>query len=148
MSDFSRDRAEIVALINRYAELLDGGRLDEVAALFDRATWRAALTGAVLSTPEQVRAVYANVILYDDGTPRTRHLMTNITVEVGDDGAEATSRCYFTVLQGVVPGEPIQTILSGRYVDRFAKGPDGWHFTDRLFHADLIGDQSRHFRAG
>ena len=29
----------------------------------------------------------------------------------------------------------------------FANGPDGWYFTDRLFHADLIGDQSRHFRA-
>jgi 3-phenylpropionate/cinnamic acid dioxygenase small subunit len=146
--DLSRDRAEIVALINRYAELLDGGRLDEVAALFDRATWRASRTGVTLSTPEQVRAVYRNVILYEDGTPRTRHLLTNVTVEVEEPGDEASSRCYFTVLQGVVPGEPIQVILSGRYVDRFAKGPDGWHFTDRLFHADLIGDQSRHFGAG
>jgi hypothetical protein len=145
--DFSRDRAEIVALLNRYAELLDGGQLDEVAALFDRATWRASRTGVTLSTPEEVRSVYRNVILYDDGTPRTRHLMTNVDVDVDETGAGASSTCYFTVLQGVVPGEPIQTILSGRYVDRFAKGPDGWHFTDRLFHADLIGDQSRHFRA-
>jgi 3-phenylpropionate/cinnamic acid dioxygenase small subunit len=144
--DLSRDRAEIVALINRYAELLDGGQLDEVAALFDRATWRASRTGVTLSTPEEVRAVYRNVILYEDGTPRTRHLLTNVTVDVDDDGVAASSSCYFTVLQGVAPGEPIQPILSGRYVDRFAKGPDGWHFTDRLFHADLIGDQSRHFR--
>jgi hypothetical protein len=146
--DFSRDRAQIVALINRYAELLDGGQIDEVVALFDRATWRASRTGATLSTPEEVRAVYANVILYDDGTPRTRHLMTNVTVDIDDSGHEASSSCYFTVLQGVIPGEPIQTILSGRYVDRFAKDADGWHFTDRLFHADLIGDQSRHFRVG
>jgi hypothetical protein len=145
--DVGRDRAEIVALINRYAELLDGGQLDEVAALFDRATWRASMTGVTLTTPEEVRAVYRNVILYEDGTPRTRHLMTNVTVDVDDDGAAASSTCYFTVLQGVVPGEPIQVILSGRYVDRFANGPDGWYFTDRLFHADLIGDQSRHFRA-
>ena len=146
--DVSRDRAEIVALINRYAELMDAGRLDEVAALFDLATWRASRTGVTLSTPDEVRDVYRGVILYEDGTPRTRHLITNLTVDVDDDGGEASSSCYFTVLQGVVPGEPIQVILSGRYVDRFAKGADGWHFTDRLFHADVIGDQSRHFRAG
>jgi len=146
--DLCRDRAEIVALIHRYAELLDAGRLDEVAALFERATWRASRNDLTLSSPDQVRAVYRNVILYEDGTPRTRHLLTNLTVDVDDAGVEASSSCYFTVLQGVVPGEPIQAILSGRYVDRLAKGPDGWHFTDRLFHADLIGDQSRHFRAG
>jgi hypothetical protein len=146
--EFCRDRAEIVALINRYAELLDSGRLDEVAGLFELATWRASRTGVTLSTPDEVRAVYRNVILYDDGTPRTRHLLTNVTIDVDDTGVDASSRCYFTVLQGVVPGEPIEAILSGRYEDRFAKGPDGWHFTDRLFHADLIGDQSRHFRGG
>src|SRR5215831_4318421 len=97
--DVSRDRAEIIALINRYAELLDGGQLDEVAALFDRATWRASMTGASLSTPEEVRAVYRNVILYEDGTPRTRHLMTNVSVDVDDNSVEASSSCYFTVLQ-------------------------------------------------
>jgi hypothetical protein len=145
---FSRDRAEIIALINRYAALLDEGRLDEVAELFEQATWRASRTGVTLSSPEQVRAVYRNVILYEDGTPRTRHLMTNVTVDIDDGGVEASSSCTFTVLQGVVPGEPIETILSGRYLDQFAKGPHGWYFTDRLFHADLIGDQSRHFRAG
>ncbi len=44
------------------------------------------------------------------------------------------------------PGTPIEPILSGRYVDRYRRGPDGWHFANRDFHVDLTGDLSRHFR--
>ena len=42
------DRDEITALVHRYAELLDGGDLDAVVALFAHTTWRSAGTGAVL----------------------------------------------------------------------------------------------------
>jgi len=50
------------------------------------------------------------------------------------------------VLQGVETGGPINVILSGRYVDRYRRGPDGWEFADRLFHADIVGDLSRHYK--
>jgi 3-phenylpropionate/cinnamic acid dioxygenase small subunit len=138
------DVEEITALVYRYAELLDGGDLEGVVRLFDGATWRSAATGEVRQTPEEVRAVYDRVILYE-GTPRTRHLMTNLSIEFDDGGDAASGRCYFTVLQGVVSTEPIQTILAGRYHDRYRRTPEGWRFADRLFIIDLIGDQSRHF---
>jgi 3-phenylpropionate/cinnamic acid dioxygenase small subunit len=139
------DRDEIAAIVYRYAELLDAGDMDGVVALFARATWRSAATDTVLRTPEEIRGVYDRIVLYDDGTPRTRHLMNNLIIEM-DEGADvATGRCSYTVLQGVEPGEPIQIALVGRYEDRYARGPDGWHLTDRLFHIDLDGDQSRHF---
>ena len=51
-----------------------------------------------------------------------------------------------TVLQGIVPGEPIQVILSGQYIDCFEKVQSRWRFSDRLFVAGLIGDQRNHFR--
>jgi 3-phenylpropionate/cinnamic acid dioxygenase small subunit len=140
------DRAEITALVHRYAELLDAGDLDGVVALFADATWRSAATGTVLRNPEEIRAVYDRVILYD-GVPRTRHLMNNLTIDLADRADEAVGRCYYTVLQGVEPGAPIETILCGRYEDRYRRGPDGWRFADRLFHVDLAGDQSRHFRS-
>jgi 3-phenylpropionate/cinnamic acid dioxygenase small subunit len=139
------DRDEIAALVYRYAELLDGGDLDGVVALFTDATWRSAATGAVLRTPEEIRAVYDRIVLYD-GTPRTRHLMNNLIIDLVDGADEATGRCYYTVLQGIDAGEPIQTILAGRYEDRYRRGPDGWQFADRRFLIDLAGDQSRHFR--
>jgi 3-phenylpropionate/cinnamic acid dioxygenase small subunit len=140
------DREEITALVHRYAELLDGGDLHGVVDLFAHATWRSDATGAVLRTREEIRAVYERIILYD-GTPKTRHLMNNLTVDLIDGADEASGRCYYTVLQGGEPGTPIQVILSGRYHDRYRRGPDGWEFADRLFIIDLVGDQSRHFPA-
>jgi hypothetical protein len=141
------DRDEITALVHRYAELLDSGRLAEVVDLFSRATWRAGSTGAAL-TPEQIKATYDRVILYDDGTPRTHHLITNLTIDVTEGATEAAGSCYFTVLQGVEPGQPLQAILSGRYTDRYERDEGGWHFAERTFDADLVGDQTRHFRTG
>jgi 3-phenylpropionate/cinnamic acid dioxygenase small subunit len=140
------DRDEITALVHRYAELLDGGDLDAVVALFAHATWRSAGTGAVLRSPEEIRAVYERIMLYD-GAPRTRHLINNLTIELVDGDDDASGRCYYTVLQGGEPGTPIQTILAGRYEDRYRRGADGWEFADRLFHIDLTGDQSQHFPA-
>jgi ketosteroid isomerase-like protein len=138
------DLAEITALIHAYARRLDAGDLDGVAALFEHATWRSTLTGSVLRGTNEVRAVYDGVHLYD-GSPRTKHVITNLDIALEPAANHATAECYFTVLQGIVPGEPIQIILSGRYVDRFEKEDGRWRFSDRLFVADLIGDQRRHF---
>jgi 3-phenylpropionate/cinnamic acid dioxygenase small subunit len=142
------DRDEISALVYRYAELLDRGDLDAVTDMFADATWRSAATDQVLTTRDEVRAVYDRIVLYD-GVPRTRHLMDNLIIELDDGADEATGRCYYTVLQQPDgPGTPIAPILSGRYVDRYRRGPDGWRFADREFHMDLAGDLSRHFRVG
>ena len=138
------DRAEIVALVHEYAARLDGGDLDGVAALFEHATWRSDTTGQALHGFDQVRRVYDRVVLYD-GRPRTRHLITNLVVDLDAGGTGAGARCYFTVLQGVTPGEPIVVILAGRYIDRFEKTDGSWRFADRLFVTDLVGDLSRHF---
>ena len=138
------DREEITALVYRYAELLDGGDIDGVVALFDRATWRSGATGAVLRTPTEVRAVYDHIALYD-GIPRTRHLMTNVVIDVAEGADEAAGHSSFTVIQTVERGGPIEVVVTGRYDDVYRRGPDGWHFADRLFRSDLAGDQSRHF---
>jgi 3-phenylpropionate/cinnamic acid dioxygenase small subunit len=138
------DRDEITTLVHRYAELLDRGDFDGVVALFSHATWRSAATGTVLRTPEEIRAVYDRINLYD-GVPRTRHLMNNLVIDLVDGADDATGRCSYTVLQNVEPGGPIEIILVGRYEDRYHRGPEGWHLTDRLFHIDLTGNQSRHF---
>jgi hypothetical protein len=45
----------------------------------------------------------------DDGTPRTKHVTTNITINVDDAAGTATSRAYFTVLQAL-PGLALQPI--------------------------------------
>jgi 3-phenylpropionate/cinnamic acid dioxygenase small subunit len=133
------DRDEIAALVHAYAELLDGGDLDGVAHLFDRATWRAG--SGSRSGFEAVRPIYDRVILYD-GVPRTKHVISNLDVFV--DGSTATARSYFTVLQAA-PDRPLQPIMAGRYHDAFARDARGWYFTERLILDDLSGDLSAHY---
>ena len=138
------DREEITALVYRYAELLDGGDIEGVVDLFADATWRSDATGEVRREREDIKSVYDRIVLYD-GTPKTRHLMTNLIIDMADGADEATGKCCYTVLQGITAGSPIETILAGRYHDEYKRGPNGWHFADRLFIIDLVGDQSRHF---
>jgi len=138
------DLAAVTALVHRYAELLDGGDLDGVTQLFARAVWRSG--GHELRTLEQVRRSYAGVVLYD-GVPRTKHVITNVTVEVATDRSSAAARSYFTVLQAL-PDLPLQPIIAGRYHDRFARDAGGWYFTEREIIVDLTGDLSRHYPAG
>jgi ketosteroid isomerase-like protein len=137
------DRAAVERLVFAYCELVDSGDLDGVAGLFERATWRSA--GAVVEGRDAVRRRYEPVVLYDDGTPRTKHVVSNLVVE--GEGDQATASSYFTVFQAT-DGFPLQPILAGRYQDTFVRDADGWRFADRLILADLQGDLSRHYPAG
>jgi 3-phenylpropionate/cinnamic acid dioxygenase small subunit len=139
------DVEAITTLVYRYAELLDSGDIEGVVELFADADWRSDTTGEVRRGHDEIKAVYDRVILYDDGTPKTRHLMTNLIIDVADGADVATGRSCYTVLQGIDPGAPIQTILSGRYHDQYRRTSEGWQFAERVFIVDLVGDQSRHF---
>ena len=129
-------RDDIAAIVHRYAELLDGGDVEGVVALFSRATWRSAATGTVLRTPDELRAVYSSLVPAD-GPIRTRHLMHNLIVELDDGAREASARGSYTVLEGGDPGAPVRVLMVGRYEDRYARDEEGWYLTDRHFHVDL-----------
>jgi SnoaL-like protein len=140
----SDDWHAIETLIMTYAERVDLGDFAGVADLFDGATYRSALgddvmvqegRDAVLNTFETL------VRRYPDGTPRTKHVTTNVMVEV--DGDTATARSYYTVMQQTEV-LALQPIICGRYHDAFAKQGGAWCFTDRLIFSDLIGDLSQH----
>lgn len=139
------DLAEITALVHAYARRLDSGDFDGVAALFQRAVWRSPDRVEVLEGSVAIRPMYDGIHVYEDGTPRTKHLLTNLTIDVDESGKQAASHCYVTVIQGIVPGEPVNIVLSAQYIDKFAKTEGAWHFTDRLMVGDLTGDLSRHY---
>ena len=96
----------VTQLIYAYAERIDHGTSPAWAELFGHATLTFEGFDNEVTGREAIEALYANTTRrYEDGTPRTKHLMTNVLVDVGGDGASATSRSYFTVLQAV-PGAP------------------------------------------
>lgn len=133
---------QIEALVYRYAELLDAGDLDGVAALFEHATWRSAR--ANVQGTDAVRRMYDGVILYEDGTPRTKHVITNLVIEHEEGATQASGRSYFTVLQS--KDGTLQPIIAGRYHDRFEQSGGEWRFAERVIHPDLYGDLSQHMR--
>ena len=92
----------------------------------------------------EARELYDDLILYEDGTPRTMHQLTNVTITTTDDGEHASARTYFTVLG--VTSQGLHPILGGEYQDTFRKVDDEWRFASRRFVPMLIGDMSKHMR--
>ena len=135
------DRAAIAALLFAYAERLDAGDFAGVAALFADGVFRSD-RGGRYEGAAAVREVFERlVILHDDGTPKTKHVTTNLVIEIG--AATATARSYFTVLQAT-PRIALQLIVAGRYHDRFERHDGVWRFADRLIFVDLVGNVSDH----
>jgi hypothetical protein len=131
-------------LMNEYCFRIDAGDLDGFAALFAHGTWwvRGDPAGGATSAAA-VRERLVSVILYN-GKPNTKHVMTNVEVNVDEPGVRATAQCYITVLQAVPPDFPLQAIFSGHYHDRFECVDGCWRFALREISPDLLGDLSRH----
>jgi len=152
------DADQIRNLIHRYAEAVDGGRFEVLSELFAHATLRFALgTGAPTRSvpgPEAEAMYRGGIILYADGTPRTRHLVTDTIIDVDESAGRATARSYNTTLQQA-PGHPIEIIATAKYEDIFERVDGAWRFSERLIrsasidnvHRDFIGDMSRHTRS-
>lgn len=135
---------EIEALLYRYAKLIDAGDLAGVAGLFAAGTFRSD-GGPTRRGAAEVRDLLSRVVILHDGIPRTKHVTTNVTVEVDEGGDRATARSYFTVFQATEL-LPLQPIVAGRYHDAFERVDGRWRFTDRLIFIDLAGDLSAHLR--
>ena len=133
------DEAAITTLVHSYARSLDGGDVDGVVALFEHSTWRSEPGGSVRRGPDEIRPVYEQQLAHDR-TSRSKHLLTNLSIDVQPGTNTARSHCYWTVLQGHGTGRRIEVSLSGQYTDTFEKIDGAWRFTDRLITVDLTGE--------
>lgn len=135
-------------VLYRYAEMMDTGRFEELAdELFRYAEFVVAPPPAPrIDGPAMARLMVATTIRYPDGTPRTKHVITNPIVDVDDAAGTATCRSYYTVLQQT-DTLPLQAVVAGRYSDRFGRIDGEWWFTERDYTMlDMIGDVSQHLR--
>jgi 3-phenylpropionate/cinnamic acid dioxygenase small subunit len=139
------DEQAIRNLLFSYAERIDRGDISGMARLFEHAAYRAGDQAPLTDWREVERLNKSLVLLYEDGTPKTQHVTTNVWIEVEPGGHAASARSRFTVLQGA-PGAALQVIVAGRYHDRFEKADGAWRFSARHIFMDLIGDLTRHLR--
>jgi hypothetical protein len=140
----SDSKEQILNLMNEYCYRIDTGDLEGFAALFEDAVFH------VLGDPSggqkgaaEVLEMLRNVTLYD-GKPHSKHVLSNVTIEVDETANTAKAQSYITVFQAVPPDFPLQAIFIGHYHDDFVRIEDGWRFERRTISPDLVGDLSFH----
>jgi 3-phenylpropionate/cinnamic acid dioxygenase small subunit len=137
------DRGEIENLLARYCELFDSGDLDGYSALFADARISSQMSDT--SGVDEVKAFHeANTIMYD-GLPHTRHVTTNMHIEIADDRQTASARSYVIVFQAT-SDFPLQPVFIGQYQDKLKRVDGAWRFAERHCEPFLAGDLSRHAR--
>ncbi|GAA2945071.1 MULTISPECIES: nuclear transport factor 2 family protein [Streptomyces] len=137
---------QIENLIARYSHLVDDGDFAEFGALFENAEF---VSGDVsLRGGKAIEDLISSMlVVHDDGTLRTRHITTNILIEVNEDDDSAEARSYYNILQAVPGLLPLQMVAGGRYRDRFERREGTWSFARREVTIDFTGDTRYHLKA-
>lgn len=138
------DYFAIQALLFSYPARIDGGDFDGVGALFAHAVVRGA-DGSIMADCDaaaMAKAIRDWTRTYSDGTPRTRHFISNVIVRPQGD-TRATVSSYVMVFQQT-DALPLQPVIGGDYLDTVEKVGGEWRFVERIMGNDLIGDLSAH----
>lgn len=137
------DYFSIQNLVFAYARCLDRGDFEGVGRLFADADLYSQGRLVARSDPRLVAEIWRrHAIVYENGTPRTRHLVTNLIIEPeGEDRARAES--YVCVIQQTRT-LPLQPVIAGDYLDRFAKIDGQWRFTERRIGTEMFGNLTEH----
>jgi 3-phenylpropionate/cinnamic acid dioxygenase small subunit len=135
------DRDEIENLLARYCSTYDAGDFEAYAALFTHG--RVVGPTGSFDSPEQIVEYHRRNCRLYDGSPRTRHVNTNLEIHVDEGAGTATASSYVTIYQAT-PDFPLQVIFVGRYLDELTKIDGTWWFARREAVAELVGDLSAH----
>jgi len=134
----------ITTLMYRYAEYVDAADFAGIGSLFAKGEMTTrGMPGAIVGA-EAVAKLYTHTNkVHPNGTLLTRHLTTNVIVDIDEGANSATARSSFVVFQAT-PTVRLQPIVAGRYRDTFARHDGEWYFAQREMGVEQIGDVSDH----
>lgn len=134
----------ITTLMFRYAECVDAADFDGIGELFAHGEMTTrGMDGAIVGA-DAVADLYRHTNkVHPSGTLMTRHLTTNVIVDIDEAADRATSRSSFVVFQAT-PTVSLQPIVTGRYHDSFRRVGGEWQFAQREMGVEHIGDVSDH----
>ncbi len=140
----SSDGDRIRDLLGTYCRLIDAGDFAGTGRLFADATLSDE-HGTVLATgADEVAALYAATVrLHADGTPRTQHVVANTSFDPPGDDGSVVARSSYVVFQAT-DELSLRPVVTGGYVDTFARAGGEWRFADRRIAIGLTGDLSQH----
>jgi ketosteroid isomerase-like protein len=135
----------VANLIGRYAELIDRGDFAGVGELLAHAVVTSEGGGMEVRGADAIAAMYTSWTrrYEDNGTPHTKHVTTNLVVDIDEEAGRATCRSYITVLQAT-DALALQPVFAGRYHDAFERVDGTWRFSRRHMITDYVGDLSHH----
>jgi 3-phenylpropionate/cinnamic acid dioxygenase small subunit len=123
------DRQEIADLLVRYTFGLDARDWDLVRSCFTDAPVFVHPGGRVDGAEGIVDRARGALQQLD----ASQHLLGNVVVELGSDGATARSVCYFQA-QHVRAGTPggDTYVIAGSYTDTLVRTAEGWKIAERV----------------
>jgi SnoaL-like domain len=132
-------------LIYSYCTAMDAGNYEAVAEIFRNGEISSEGSPAVDRGYDAIlQRCTAWTRRYDDnGTPHTKHLTTNLILDIDEGGNKAEASSYFVVLQST-DLLPLSPIIAGRYHDSFVRVTGVWRFERRHMEPQLFGDLSQH----
>ncbi len=135
----------ITKLVYAYAERIDAGDFDGIGELLQHATLTFEGYDDAVSGRDAITRLYErSTRRYEDRTPRSKHVVTNVIVDIAEAGDTAQSRSYFTVLQAVPGALALQPVIAGRYRHGYERVDGSWRVTSMHIIIDLVGDLSHH----
>lgn len=136
---------EIRNLLGLYCERIDLGDFDGVGALFEHGALTDEHGNELARGRDAVARFYRVGTRLHGGSPRTKHVVADSVIDLDDAAGTAVVHSSYVVWQQT-ERLPLQAIIAGRYHDTFSRaGSDGrWHFSERRFLVDLVGDLRDH----
>jgi len=136
---------EIRTLLYKYSWLLDNGKIDEMADLFEDAD--ILVNGKLVYSKDKkafARGFHDFDQIHDDGTLKTMHLVINPIISVDEEADTATAEHYTVVIQGITAQFSPQIIVMDQKFDTFKRVDGVWKFASRNMINRAIGDLSHH----
>jgi hypothetical protein len=138
-------RVTFASLVHRYAELIDLGDFQGVADLLGDAELSFEGSDVVCRGRREILSMYErSTKRHGDGTPLTKHVMTNMIAEVDPGGEAGSSRSYFTVFQAVPSVLSLQPVIAGRYRHRYRRTGGRWRIEAMHIIVELTGELGQH----
>jgi len=138
-------RAAIENLIYTYGALIDAGDFEGIGRLLSHAVLTSEGTDMATRGADAIAQQYRETTrLYPDtGTPKTKHIITNLIIDVDEEAGTARCESCYTVFQRTQT-LPLQAIIAGRYHHTFQRVDCEWRVLTHHFFVDLVGDLSQH----
>ena len=145
ITEAERSAAEraITNSIYEFADAVDTGDIERYAHKMRCGTIRVHGIDDTWTGSEGVKKMFADHTRFYDGIPNTKHVTTNLRIQIDDVGNTGTAQSYYMVLQAM-PGFQLQVVCAGRYYDTFERRDDEWLMIERFEYLDLVGDLSAH----